>query len=300
MDEWKINLVIIGAAKAGTTSLAKWLEDTPGVCWSRPKETMFFGADATYAKGFDWFRNTYYPHFAGEAVVGESTPAYADVTRTPLAAERIYAHNPDCKIIFMVREPIARTISAWRMWASFEPTKGPFSNHLIMHAKKGFMAWLQDPEIYQHVIESNRYAFQWTHWEAFSDRMVLFLDDLKRDKAGVLKQVAAFVDVNPDALLQASTIVYNDGAERDKKTPLYHMIRNNPLWRAIKSFVPAKLKETAVKSSIASTPLTFSDKDWDPAIYQRLCDDLRPDVQAFLAAHDKPADLWPAFAQPQS
>lgn len=39
-----VDCVIIGAAKAGTTSLASWLGSHPDVCMSNPKETMFFGS----------------------------------------------------------------------------------------------------------------------------------------------------------------------------------------------------------------------------------------------------------------
>ncbi|MEY2436768.1 MAG: hypothetical protein QOF97_1604, partial [Acidimicrobiaceae bacterium] len=65
--------LIIGAPKAGTTTLAAWLGEHPGAYVSPVKEVSYF--DLHHERGPDWYAG----HFAGaqpHQLVGEATPAY--------------------------------------------------------------------------------------------------------------------------------------------------------------------------------------------------------------------------------
>ena len=53
--------LIIGAMKAGTTSLASWLDHHPKVTLSRPKEAAYFTRD--WERGLRWYEDK----FAGRA-----------------------------------------------------------------------------------------------------------------------------------------------------------------------------------------------------------------------------------------
>src|ERR1700728_3618911 len=64
------NLIVIGAAKCGTTSLHHYLSQHPQICMSHKKELDFFCEDANWQKGQAWYRS----HFAADAIVyGESS-----------------------------------------------------------------------------------------------------------------------------------------------------------------------------------------------------------------------------------
>src|SRR3954447_19096874 len=65
--------LVIGAMKAGTTSLYEYLRAHPQVFMATPKELHFFPADKQWALGVDW----YAAHFdaAGEgAAAGGNSP----------------------------------------------------------------------------------------------------------------------------------------------------------------------------------------------------------------------------------
>jgi hypothetical protein len=64
--------LLLGAAKCGTTSLAYYLSQHPDVCFSDPKEPIFF--EAEYEKGLDHYWQKYFQAWSGERAIGEGRP----------------------------------------------------------------------------------------------------------------------------------------------------------------------------------------------------------------------------------
>lgn len=293
-DTFKVNLVIIGVGKAGTTSLAKWLSELDECCFSEPKETMFFGSDRLFGKGFDWYRGKFFPHYSGEPLVAEATPAYSIRAQCGQAPARIHAHNPDAKIIYMVRDPLKRCVSAWKMWASLDPTQSEFGNHLITTSKNGFNNWLRDPVVYKHMVLTSSYRYQLEAWQLFSKEQqhVIFLEDLKERKRETLGAVSRFLGLDPVKLEDASKVNYNTGENRSQKTPFRKMLEGNRLWKSVKGLVPAGLKAAVANSNIGSTPVRFKEGEWDPDLRATFLRDISEDNIAFLKDFGKPADFW--------
>ncbi len=104
------NLIIIGGLKCGTTSIHHYLGLHPEVQMSKPKELNFFVAELNWDLGMDWYEGRFDDRFA---VRGESSPHYTNLPRFDGVAERIKAHCPDAKLIYMVRDPIKRILSHW-------------------------------------------------------------------------------------------------------------------------------------------------------------------------------------------
>ena len=104
------DFIIIGAAKAGTTSLYALLDRHPDIFMPIPKEPEFFARDDHYAKGID----SYAPLFEGATPhqqVGEASTLYSLAPLFGQTAERIKAHLPQVKLIYVMREPVARAYS---------------------------------------------------------------------------------------------------------------------------------------------------------------------------------------------
>ena len=111
-DERRIDFIVVGAQKAGTTALFEHLSDHPGIGLSDVKEIHFFDDEA-----FDWQAGdygSYHRHFDWHdgRVRGEATPIYA---YWPGAMERIKVYHPAIKLIMMLRDPVERAWSHWRM-----------------------------------------------------------------------------------------------------------------------------------------------------------------------------------------
>ncbi|TCJ16303.1 hypothetical protein EZJ19_05210 [Parasulfuritortus cantonensis] len=102
------DFLVIGAQKAGTTSLHKYLRRHPGLVGSKPKELHYFDRDIHAGMTLDAYRR----HFVGPRgrLYFESTPAYL---YAPDAAEHIHAGLPEVKLVVMLRDPVKRAYSAW-------------------------------------------------------------------------------------------------------------------------------------------------------------------------------------------
>ncbi len=111
-------LFLIGAQKAGTTSLAYLLEQHPDIAVSNPKEPGFFTQH--YEKGTAWYRNCFpadLPRLLVDASTGYTMePVSGDDSGrvTGLVPRRIKAHAPDARFVYVLRDPVDRTISAYQ------------------------------------------------------------------------------------------------------------------------------------------------------------------------------------------
>ena len=111
MSKWP-NLFIVGAQKAGTSSIHEYLNQHPQIFMSPLKEPGFFhGSVSKYTEPYV-IRNEeiYLNQFKkanNEIFVGESTSYLQDPNSPKLIAEKI----TDCKIIIVLRNPIDRVFS---------------------------------------------------------------------------------------------------------------------------------------------------------------------------------------------
>ena len=113
------NCLIVGAQKAGTTSLYEHLIRHPDVWPPDCREINFF--NDKWLEGENWYRARF-PNklikfwslnIANRPFVTlESTPVYFIDKNTP---SRVAELIPNCKLIFLLRNPIDRAYSHWRM-----------------------------------------------------------------------------------------------------------------------------------------------------------------------------------------
>src|SRR5262249_47246667 len=95
------NFFIVGAPRAGTTSLYQYLKQAPGIYMSPVKEPHYFGHNSgrrSEAKYLELFRGA-----EGHSAVGEASVSYL---RNPGTAERIKRSLPGARIIIIVRDPV--------------------------------------------------------------------------------------------------------------------------------------------------------------------------------------------------
>lgn len=104
--------ITIGAMKAATSSLHRYLAEHPQISTSEPKELDFFVEKKYNELGIDWYRQQFTdPPNALSA--GESSVNYTKVHEFPGVPERMHRHLPDVKLIYILRDPIKRAESQW-------------------------------------------------------------------------------------------------------------------------------------------------------------------------------------------
>jgi hypothetical protein len=107
----KDNLVIcVGAAKAGTSTLYRLMEQHPEVCVTKYKETNFFFDESLFSKGPSWYVQQCFPHSLGRKVLFEADPIYM-LYRECIA--RISRYFPTARIVVMLRNPVDLAFSLY-------------------------------------------------------------------------------------------------------------------------------------------------------------------------------------------
>ena len=106
-----LDFLIIGAMKAGSTSLFEFLAVQPSVYAPRNKETNYFSMRTHYSSSYyRWlFRGR-----GEEQLCGEAFTSYSNVSRFPRCPERIANDAPNVRIIYLIRDPIERILSNLR------------------------------------------------------------------------------------------------------------------------------------------------------------------------------------------
>ena len=141
------NFFIIGANKAGTTSLHHYCAQHPDIFMSRIKEPMFFTArpeplvkpkEATLGKPFNAFTlKEYAALFSGatEEMLGESSTAYlANPGKSALWIRKMI---PDAKLIVVLRNPLERAYSNYKMYKAKNLDERSFEEAVLTEIEDG-------------------------------------------------------------------------------------------------------------------------------------------------------------------
>jgi hypothetical protein len=196
--------VIIGAQRAGTTSLHAYLSEHPLISPSRPKEVHYFDND--YGHGLGWYR----AHFAHGrqtgGIAGEATPYYLF---HPLAARRMAKDLPSCKLIVLLRNPVDRAVSQYhhaRAWGYEELSLEQGIRHEAARLQ-GEEERLRSDDRYrsfahQHLsyVARGRYAPQLERWFEHFDRdqfLILKAEDLFTEPEAVVVESQRFLGLAP-------------------------------------------------------------------------------------------------------
>ena len=99
--------MIIGAQKAGTTSLFHYLTACPDVRGPLKKELHYY--DHNFGRGERWYRSNFPVRPDSEHwAVGESSPYYL---LHPTVPSRVAGHLPSMRLIVLLRNPVSRAYS---------------------------------------------------------------------------------------------------------------------------------------------------------------------------------------------
>jgi hypothetical protein len=185
--------IIIGAAKAGTTSLHYYLDLHPEIQMSAVKETHFFAGPPNgqpYELGQIESLEAYEELFDPAVPVrGEASPSYAnDPIRAGVPA-RIKELVPEAKIIYLVRDPVARTVSHYRHRVSVSGERRSLREVLDTCPEPSQLGETC-MSLYASQLES--------YLRCFPPESILVVDqaDLLADRDAVLRDVFAFLSVD--------------------------------------------------------------------------------------------------------
>lgn len=125
----ELDFIIIGAQKAGTTSLFKHLAAHPAVYMPPEKEAPFFNLDAQYEKGWAWYLAEYFAGAAPDLLWGTASPPY--MAHHPKSVRRMARHVPRVKLMAILRDPLDRAYSHYKMSVRRGLEQRPFEEAIV-------------------------------------------------------------------------------------------------------------------------------------------------------------------------
>jgi hypothetical protein len=174
------NFVIIGAMKSATTTLHGWLNQHPDIAMSEVKEINFFLA-GHWEQGIEWYAR----HFDPAALFrGESSTSYTKFPQRAGVPDRMHAVIPAAKLIYILRDPIERTVSHY-----FHAVQRGRERRSLSQA----LSVLED----NTYVDPSRYHFQLEQYlphYPVTRILVLTTEELRHEPNQALQEILAFLD----------------------------------------------------------------------------------------------------------
>lgn len=271
-------LMLIGAAKCGTTSLHAYLDTHPDIAMAELKELRFF-SDPDCGDWLGWYQQQFTPD---AAVVGESSTMYTRSPALPGVAERMAATIPDARLVYMVRDPVERAVSSYleERFQLFEP-----------RTIEAAFADLDDP--YNPYVSASRYAEQLDHFLAHYPReqvLVLPLSELESQPDATMERVFTFAGVDSTHVVDTGQRL-NEGGTKYEYVGIGARLRHSVAGRVVRR-LPDRHREriTSMARRAMSRPLERPELPAD--LRRRLEEALAPDAARFRELTGLAVEDW--------
>lgn len=253
------NFLMIGAAKAGTTSLRDYLDQHPEVFVSRRREPSFFAhagaqprfvgpGDEQWTFVTDWAAYCrLFDEAATASAVGEISPRYLFFEE---ASERIRHHLPDVRLIAILRHPVDRAYSHYLMNRArdCEPA-ADFAAAFGLEAERRARGWGWD----WCYVGAGLYHRQLSrYYEKFPRQQikVLLYDDYRRDPGGFFEEIFEFLGVDPSFQPDTSLRQREAGLPRNRRLRRV-LEKGGPFTSLARQMLPAAWRRRAKSGMIA-------------------------------------------------
>lgn len=282
------NFIVIGVAKAGTTSYFRYLDQHPQVFMCPIKGSNFFGYED--ACNWQWsdegappllrhFQVTTYEEYEAlfkdvkdELAIGEVSPQYF---RCPTAADKIHAQIPDVKLVASLRNPADRAFSGFMMRTRRGEEVNDIHDELTpesSHVKEGF-----------YFPRLKRY------YDLFpKDRIKIYIfEEFKKDPSKTITDLFEYINVSTEFLPDTSVKYNPAGVPRNR---LLNRLTFDPtIVRSAKSILPQSMQKVAknVRRKSMKTPPKFP-----PDLRQELIAYYRDDILKLEELIDRDLSIW--------
>lgn len=304
--------ILAGAAKAGTTALHRFLDAHPDVFLSPIKEPNFFARDidpesfapqirellvhdiegylsarprppAHVAFVREW--DQYLRLFDGgrdRAARGEASPTYL---WSRVAAQEIAARLPDAKVLILLRHPIERAFSHYRMDVGLGIQRLPFRKAVERDMAANPKGW----GVSHLYVELGMYSEQIARFQRAirpENLKIGIYRDFDRDPAGFLRDVYAFLGVDPE--FRPPLEERHNEARNPRSASLLYWLKRSGVQRAAKRILPQSARAAARKVLFrerGSVVLSPRDRAW-------LIEIFRDDVEKVQRMLNRDLGFW--------
>lgn len=192
-----IDFLVLGAQKSGTTTLFKYMQHHPQLYLPAQKETHFFVSEDGTSEGLSWYLQTYFAGADERKRWGEVCPSYMGYRVAP---ERIHAMCPDARLVAILRNPVDRAYSHYRMAVRRGVESRTFRQAVEdLRGRRGGSPETKVWDDAPFVLEFSRYGRSLERYLRYFDReqmLVLFQEDLVSHPEALLATLLPFLEVD--------------------------------------------------------------------------------------------------------
>lgn len=283
-DRYKLpTFIVIGAMKAGTSSLAHYLAHHPQVFMTSPKEPSFFDPDHNWGRGLEWYAKLF--ERAGSArALGEASTTYTRAPHVKGVPRRIATTLPGVKLIYLVRHPVVRIQSMY-----------------VYHLDRGLESLSIDQAVRQNPVylDVSRYASQlreYLDWFPLDQIFIVSSERLLDQREETMREVLQFIGVDPHMETETLRQELKSRGERRRTAPAFSAI--DPIRVALRTRgVTGKLPRWLLRGLITARRVVSTTVE--PSVYRMsreteewLWDRLEPEVERLSGFVGPDFPLW--------
>lgn len=270
--------MVIGAAKCGTTSVCDILSGHPDVFMATPKEPHYFGLlqEYNYVSRRAWYESLF-DDATGYRAIGEGSVSSSRPNSVHSAAHRIRDVIPNCRLIYMVRHPIRRFESDWRMLRHEGQVSASIER--AVEEMPSLISW----------------AFYWRHLNVYRDLfpdeqlLVVFLEDFARDPTTELARICRHIGVTPPSAWPEPDRPRNAANEYRAAGRLARWTKGRPWYEAVRAHLPGVIVEMGKRMLTRQKRYHLR---MTTAFRSALIEAYRDDAAHILEYCGKPVDFW--------
>ena len=281
----RLDFVVPGFSKCGTTTLCSLLAEHPQIFIPHAKEPGYFAE--RHEKGWLWYDGFFRSATPG-TLCGEGSTTYSSDKYAAVACDRILERFPETRFIFIARDPIRRLESSYR-----EMHHSGYKYNLQAENDIG----LTLAKLPNMLADTHYWKLLNVYRSRVPDDRILgiFLEDFSRDPERELQRCFEFLGVDHTLRIENVTRRLNSAAEKKRDSTWMRYLRLHPRALHYWNSIPQSRRERLERWLRLRKPAPRT-VDWAPDVLQDVRRQLASEVSEYLKFFGKPADFWPCFS----
>lgn len=278
-----VDFLIIGAQKAGTSTLFELIKNHPQIAAPSIKEPGFFLARPYRKDPIDTIEKYHALFDKKEGQLAfEATVDYSSYPHLIDACwKEIYAYNPKMKIIYILRDPVKRIISAHNFLYKLGVLNSANINHELQRSSA-------------HIDFSKYHSQIQPYIEQFgkSQVMILFLEDLNKNPQALCSDLFRFLGLEDFTLMKNLGTSFNSrkSLQLKKGTFADKIVRTSLLKKLKRTWVLRKIRD--VVKPMVERKLNEQNLKLDHTSIQKLRTILLPEIEGIESLTGRDLNHW--------
>lgn len=268
--DFKVNTIIIGAGRSGTTTLFQMMEQHPEVCFSEIKEVHYFSVPDLYGRG-ESYLHSFYKKWKNEAVVALAD-TYLMIDNDGIS--RLHTYNPEMKIIVMLRNPVDRAYSSYNYSVNYGHHKAyiNFLDSIEIENDLGEESDIVKRNNLGHFYASKYHMHleQWLKVFKMDQVLIMTTHELRSSQTKVSEKLFRFLDI---PIVHTEVAAANvQAVPKSQGLELFLLNRDHKLRRLIRWLTPGFMKRWVFGSGIVNK---VHESNRRPELAEKLSDEDR-------------------------